>query len=75
MNTIRVDRVFRPFLGQCAPCGMNSIIYIGDDMNKAIRVFQNAVTGKDKWNNADPEYGVSLSIWNGNDFITKRIKR
>jgi hypothetical protein len=74
MNTIRIDRVQHPQLGMSAPCGMNSIIYIGDNMHKALKVFHSSSVGKDAWNNADTTYGVSLSIWNGSDFTAKLIK-
>lgn len=42
---------------------MNSILYIGDDAKQALKVFRTAETGKDAWNQPNPEYGVILSEW------------
>ena len=59
MNKYRVDRADRGV----TPCGMNSILYIGDNSRQALLVFRNATTGKDAWNQPNPEYGVILSEW------------
>jgi hypothetical protein len=74
MNSIRIDRVQHPQLGMSAPCGMNSLIYIGDDMRKALKTFHSVCVGRDAWGKADTTYGVSLSVWNGTDFKAKLIK-
>ena len=59
MNKFRVDRVNTRWV----PSGMNSIRYIGDDVAKARRVFDNIEPGKDAWNQDDSSYGVVLSSW------------
>lgn len=73
MNSYRVDRA-REVLSP--PCGMNSILYVGDDYEEALRVFLESEGGKDAWGRRDPAYGVMLSMWspNRNDYITKRWK-
>ena len=59
MNTIRVDTN----TAKRAPCGMNSIRYIGDNMSAARRAFDNATIGINAWGKADPSYGIVLSKW------------
>lgn len=67
MNTIRVDTNN----AKCAPCGMNSIRYIGDNMAAARRAFENAAVGIDAWGKANPAYGIVLSKWDQskNDYV------
>lgn len=64
MNKYRVDRNNKRHV----PCGMNSIIYIGNDLNEAKRRFQQTLTGFDCWSKVDNNYGVILSEWNGTDY-------
>jgi len=73
MNNYRVDRAIE---GLSPPCGMNSILYIGDSLNDALSVFHHATGGKDAWNQPNRDYGVMLSIWHPNrmDYIVKRWK-
>ena len=47
MNTYRVDRAME---GLSPPCGMNSILYIGDSRKCAEQVFNHMDGGKDSWN-------------------------
>lgn len=58
-NTYRVDRAN----SQVCPCGMNSILYIGNSIVAARRAFRNATPGRDAWNAPRPDYGVMLSRW------------
>lgn len=58
-NEWRVDRSE----GQYAPCGMNSIRYIGENRAKANQMFLALLPGFDAWNHPDPKYGVVLSRW------------
>lgn len=67
MNTYRVDRTS----SRCVPCGMNSLLYLGDDPRAARRVFSEAQAGLDMWNQPNAAYGVILSVWNGCDYIVK----
>jgi hypothetical protein len=60
MNKYRVDRSD----GSRIPCGMNSLIYLGNNYRDALRAFKAAATGLDYWNQPRPEYGVILSQWN-----------
>lgn len=70
MNTYRVDRVNQP----AVPCGMNSLLYIGDSSRSAHATFDEADIGLDAWNQPNPAYGVIFSVWNGSEFIIKRSK-
>jgi hypothetical protein len=60
MNRYRVDRNNEPR----APCGMNSLIYLGDSYPAALRVFHSTKPGFDSWAKPNPKYGVVLSQWN-----------
>jgi len=73
MNTYRVDRNDSK---SNVPCGMNSILYIGDSLRQAERVFNNAEAGINSWNQANANYGVTLSTWDSgrNDYVVKRFK-
>lgn len=73
MNEFRVDRARE---GVSPPCGMNSIVYVGESLNEALQVYKATSGGKDAWNNLNSEYGVMLSIWNPdrNEFVAKRWK-
>ena len=67
MNTYRVDRSD----SLNVPCGMNSILYIGDNRNKAISIFKRALIGLDTWCGENHGYGVLFSKWDDkkNDYI------
>ena len=73
MNNYRVDRAEET---ATPPCGMNSILYSGDNYIAAMHVFNCTEGGKDMWNQPNKDYGVMLSIWNKdkNDWIVKRWK-
>lgn len=76
MNDYRVDRARE---GLSPPCGMNSIVYVGESLNDALRVFHATTGGKDGWGNSHgdyADYGVMLSMWHPerNAYITKRWK-
>jgi hypothetical protein len=62
--------------GLSPPCGMNSILYVGDDYEEALRVFLESEGGKNAWNQPNRDYGVMLSIWNPDrrEYIVKRWK-
>lgn len=72
MNNYRVDRA----MSLTVPCGMKSILYIGDSLNDALKVYTYADPGKDAWNQPNAAYGVILSVWNAsaNDYRVKRSK-
>lgn len=74
MNKYRVDRA----LSRRVPCGMNSILYCGDNWNKANAIFDNARCGVDTWSNENSAYGVILSVWHGQhscgEYVIKREK-
>ena len=72
LNTYRVDRVS----GMNAPCGMNSILFIGDNQKQANKVFEDAEIGLDWWDKPNSLYGVALSIWNPEkrEYVIKRVK-
>lgn len=67
-NRYRVDRNNSI---RSVPCGMNSILYIGDSLKSANSTFNTAVPGLDDWNKANPKYGVTLAEWNSskNDYV------
>lgn len=46
------------------PCGMNSILYIGDSLPQAVKAYNAVNPGIDAWNVPNPAYGVTLSKWN-----------
>lgn len=73
MNQYKVDRARE---GYFAPVGMNSILYVGDSMPEAMRVFNYANGGKNAWNGEDSSYGVMLSIWSPERraYVVKRWK-
>lgn len=64
MNKYRVDRNNKRHV----PCGMNSIIYLGDNLSEAKRRFQQTLTGFDWWSKVDNNYGVILSEWRDGDY-------
>ena len=70
MNKYRVDRNNKRHV----PCGMNSIIYLGDNLSEAKRRFQHTLTGFDWWSKVNASYGVVLSEWNGTDYKIIAIK-
>lgn len=71
MNTYRVDRNNAPV----TPCGMNSILYIGDNYQQARKVYDAAQTGLDAWGQPNATYGVVLSVWNGESaYVVKCMK-
>lgn len=59
MNTYRVDRNDQ----KRTPCGMNSILYIGDSRIEAQNAFARAETRLNSWGCPNPAYGVILSKW------------
>lgn len=73
MSTYRVDRAME---GLSPPCGMNSILYMGDSRKCAERVFNRMDGGKDAWNRPNRDYGVMLSMWHPGRryYIAKRWK-
>jgi hypothetical protein len=73
MNNYRVDRAVEAL---SPPCGMNSILYVGDSHDEALRIFKYAEGGKDAWNQPDRNCGVMLSMWDAgrNMYVTKRWK-
>lgn len=70
MNTYRVDRVN----SRRVPCGMNSIRYIGDNAKETHEVFSRLKPGFDVWDRLNCTYGVIFSVWNGNEYVIKRVK-
>ena len=62
MNNYRVDRA----MSATVPCGMNSILYIGDSWREARRVYAATAPGKDAWGQPNDAYGVLLSVWSDN---------
>jgi hypothetical protein len=60
-NKYRVDRNDST---ETVPCGMNSLIYLGDSLSQATKAYMAANTGLDAWNKPNPSYGVTLSKWN-----------
>ena len=60
------------------PCGMNSILYLGDSWSEARRVYAHTEPGRDMWNQPNERYGVILSVWAGQrltgDYIVKCSK-
>lgn len=73
MNNYRVDRMPEQ---PSPPCGMNSILYCGDNYVAAMHIFNCMSGGKDAWNNPDHRYGVGLSLWNADrrEYVIKRWK-
>jgi hypothetical protein len=72
-NQYRVDRALEAL---SPPCGMNSILYVGDNYPLAMRVFHATTGGKDAWNVPNRDYGVMLSIWHPERgvYVAKRWK-
>lgn len=60
MNLYRVDRADSPV----TPCGMNSILYMGDSFPQALRAFNAYKPGFNSWDQPSPDHGVLLSAWN-----------
>lgn len=65
----RVDRVDT----LVAPCGMASILYLGDSLRDAQRTLHAAKGGRDKWNTPNPAYGVAMFEWSQTkcDYVPK----
>lgn len=59
-TSFRVDRV----CSRRVPCGMASIVYIGDDLRKARAAYAQTSPGIDCWGRNNQAYGVILSTWN-----------
>ncbi len=55
----RVDRARH----KVTPCGMNSIVYIGDNRKQAQEAFEQAEIGLNEWNQPNSQFGVVLSVW------------
>ena len=64
MNMYRVDRNN----SKTVPCGMNSILYMSDNLVEARKRFELALTGFDCWGKVDHSYGIVLSQWTGSDY-------
>lgn len=47
-----------------APCGMSSIVYLGDSLKEARQALINTDAGRDAWNQPNDKYGVVLFEWN-----------
>lgn len=47
------------------PVGMNSIVYLGDDIRQARVTFVTAKAGIDHWGQPNQNYGVTLAEWRG----------
>ena len=61
-TTFRVDRA-QP--NDPVPCGMNSLLYLGDSERAATRAFELAEPGFNTWSQPDARYGVTMSRWHG----------
>jgi hypothetical protein len=76
MSTYRVDR--NPSQTS-TPCGMNSLLYLGDSHRQALRAFNAASPGINDWGQPNPDYGVTLAVWRGQshtgDYIVTHSKR
>lgn len=72
MNEWRVDRTD----DKRAPCGMNSIRYIGESRFEAELVYLSLRTGLDHWDRPNDKYGVLLSRWSisRNDYVAVKFK-
>lgn len=72
-NNYRVDRASEAV---SPPCGMNSVLYAGDNYHAAMHVFNYTEGGKDAWNQPDRNCGVMLSLWNSDKqmYVAKRWK-
>jgi len=70
MSNIRVDRSISD---SRVPCGMNSLLYYGNNWNHARDAFHDASPGYDAWNKPNGAYGVILSIWcdRTGDFVVR----
>jgi len=55
----RVDRVDT----LTAPCGMNSLLYLGGNKREATQVMLDAEIKRDAWNKPNDRYGVVLFEW------------
>lgn len=66
-NKYRVDTV--PAEATTAPCGMNSLRYLGDSLPAARRVLATLPVGLTSWNAPDPRYGLLLSRWTGSEYV------
>lgn len=73
MNTWRVDRNDSDSV---VPCGMNSILYIGDSEQEARGTYLDTAPGRDAWNQVNDTYGVTLSRWDfaKHDYVVVRSK-
>jgi hypothetical protein len=59
-NDYRVDRTDDK---NRVPCGMNSIVFIGERKGQARNAFIATEPGKDAWGKPNENYGVVLSCW------------
>ena len=72
MNRFRVDRAD----SGAVPCGMNSIVYVGDSERDASRAFARSEPGLDAWGQPNESYGVLLSEWCGSHSVGEyRVRR
>lgn len=70
MNTYRVDRVN----SLQVPAGMKSVLYIGDNLEEARRVFDQASVGFSSWGETAHCYGVILSTWKDSAYVISLSK-
>lgn len=69
-NKYRVDRNACA-LGVSVPCGMNSLLYLGDNALEARKAFDVAEPGLDSWGRPNATFGVTMAVWNGENYIVK----
>jgi hypothetical protein len=73
-NQYRVDRVSSRTV--VVPCGINSILYMGNSWEEAKEAFAEAKPYFDTWDQPNILYGVILSVWDEdkNDYVIKLEK-
>jgi len=59
MNRYKVDRANT----LQAPVGMTAMLYVGDDLATARKVFDNAQPGLSPWGELHKSYGILLTEW------------
>ncbi len=57
-------RVDRNANRNTTPCGMNSLLYVGDSDRAARKAYAKAQPGVNTWNQPDLSYGVTFAKWN-----------
>lgn len=48
--------------------------YVGDNLNLALDIFDELRVGFDNDGNENKQYGVILSVWNGEKYVKDRYK-